>query len=104
MKKGPVTSDIIIIIIYHYNYTKKGRPSLFLKCYLLIMYDLSVFLSTIFIKYIFNYNCNDEFRILGCAVKYVQNERNLSVLKNFSQETELHTEKLLACGIKWMGH
>ena len=66
--------------------------------------SVCLFESRSLLKHIFNYNYNEEFRILGCAVKYVQNEWNLSVLKKFSPETESHTEKFLAFGIKWMGH
>ena len=64
---------------------------------------VSLFESTSLIKYIFIYTYNEEFRILGCAVKYVQNGRNLSVLKNVSPETESHTEKFLSFGVICIG-
>ena len=66
--------------------------------------SVCLFESTTLIKHIFNFNYNEDFRILGCAVKYVQNERNLSVLKNSSPETESHAEKFLPFDINRMEH
>jgi DNA-directed RNA polymerase specialized sigma subunit len=66
--------------------------------------SICLFENTTLIKHIFNYNYNEGLRILGFAVKYVQNEPNLSVLKNFSPETESHTETFLAFCIMWMVH